>query len=140
MSSGVSDQFPVDHKQKWCKCRIYSRMWNIKYLEGMFLPCTPCHTGAVFALISSVVLPTNPNPHTSMLVIFHSLPSTHTQASMAHTTIKWQLTEKDQTWDVTCNNSCNMICILCFFYFLNLITIVTQNIILLFINLFCYFF
>ena len=26
MSSGVSDQFPVDHKQKWCKCLIYSRM------------------------------------------------------------------------------------------------------------------
>ena len=47
-----------------------------------------CHTGAVFALISSVVLPTNPNPRTSMLVIFHSLPSIHTQASMAHTTIK----------------------------------------------------
>ena len=40
MSSGVSDQFPVDHKQKWCKCRIYARMWNIKYLEGMVLPCT----------------------------------------------------------------------------------------------------
>ena len=40
MSSGVSDQFLVDHKQKWWKCRIYSKMWNIKYLEGMFLPCT----------------------------------------------------------------------------------------------------
>ena len=39
MSSGVSDQFPVDQKQKWCKCRIYSRKWNIKYIEGMFLPC-----------------------------------------------------------------------------------------------------
>ena len=29
MSSGISDQFPVDHKQKWCKCRIYESMWNI---------------------------------------------------------------------------------------------------------------
>ena len=44
MCSGISDQFPVDHKEKWCNCLISSKMWNIKDLEGMFLPVTllPC--------------------------------------------------------------------------------------------------
>ena len=40
MCSGVSAKFPVDHKEKWCMCRIYSKMRNIKDLEGMFLPGT----------------------------------------------------------------------------------------------------
>ena len=40
MCSGVSDQFPVDHKEKWRKCPISSKLSNIKDLVGMGLPCT----------------------------------------------------------------------------------------------------
>ena len=86
MSSGVSDRFPDPNKAKMVCVKFTQECEILNTLKVYSYLVLYCHTGAVFALITSVVLPTNPNP--SMLVIFHYLPSTHTQGSTAHTTIK----------------------------------------------------